>query len=66
MTMTSRGGGGSVSCADQYWLTALNQLQPTYSVSEGKASWLPDCCLIKARLLNIWLLPSRDARDCEC
>jgi hypothetical protein len=31
------------------WLTALNQLQPTYvRCPEGKPSWLPDCCLIKA------------------
>jgi hypothetical protein len=40
------------------WLTALNQLQPTYvRCPEGKPSWLPDCLLIKAgTLLNILYL----------
>jgi hypothetical protein len=39
------------------WLTALNQLQPTYvRCPEGKPSWLPDCLLDQGRtLLNIWL-----------
>jgi hypothetical protein len=39
------------------WLTALNQLQPTYvRCPEGKPSWLQTACLIKAgTLLNIWL-----------
>jgi hypothetical protein len=40
------------------WLTALNQLQPTYvRCPEGKPSWLlVTACLIKAgTLLNIWL-----------
>jgi hypothetical protein len=46
------------------WLTALNQLQPTYvRCPEGKPSWLPDCLLDQAgTLLNIWLPSSRDAR----
>jgi hypothetical protein len=49
------------------WLTALNQLQPTYVRSEGKPSWLPDC-LDQGRNVAEYLavLPSRDARDCEC
>jgi hypothetical protein len=38
------------------WLTALNQLQPTYvRCPEGKPSWLPDCLLDQGTLLNIWL-----------
>jgi hypothetical protein len=39
------------------WLTALNQLQPTYvRCPEGKPSWPQTACLIKAgTLLNIWL-----------
>jgi hypothetical protein len=57
--MTSEGGGwvSARGSADNLWLTALNQLQPTYvRCPEGKPSWLPDPCLIKAgTLLNIWL-----------
>jgi hypothetical protein len=38
------------------WLTALNQLQPTYvRCPEGKPSWLPDCWIKAGTLLNIWL-----------
>jgi hypothetical protein len=38
------------------WLTALNQLQPTYvRCPEGKPSWLPDCLIKAGTLLNIWL-----------
>jgi hypothetical protein len=49
------------------WLTALNQLQPTY-VRCRKASWLPDCLLDQGRNVAEYLavLPSRDTRDCEC
>jgi hypothetical protein len=51
--------GGSVREAvlTNLWLTALNQLQPTYvRCPEGKPSWLPDCLLDQAgTLLNIWL-----------
>jgi hypothetical protein len=49
------------------WLTALNQLQPTYvRCPEGKPSWLPDCLIKAGTLLNIWLYFHQDARDCEC
>jgi hypothetical protein len=51
--------------ADQPWLTALNQLQPTYvRCPEGKPSWLPDCLLDQGRNVAEYLavLPSRDAR----
>jgi hypothetical protein len=47
------------------WLTALNQLQPTYvRCPEGKPSWLPDCLLDQGRNVAEYLavLPSRDAR----
>jgi hypothetical protein len=46
------------------WLTALNQLQPTYvRCPEGKPSWPQTACLIKAgTLLNIWLYSITDAR----
>jgi hypothetical protein len=49
------------------WLTALNQL-PTYVVSEGKPSWLPDCLLDQGRNVAEYLavLPSGRTRDCEC
>jgi hypothetical protein len=51
--------GGSVREAvlTNLWLTALNQLQPTYvRCPEGKPSWPQTACLIKAgTLLNIWL-----------
>jgi hypothetical protein len=45
------------------WLTALNQLQPTY-VRKAKPSWLPDCLLDQGRNVAEYLavLPSRDAR----
>jgi hypothetical protein len=50
------------------WLTALNQLQPIRPVSGRKPSWLPDCLLDQGRNVAEYLavLPSRDARDCEC
>jgi hypothetical protein len=50
--------------ADQPWLTALNQLQPTYvRCRKASRAGSQTACLIKAgTLLNIWLLPSRDAR----
>jgi hypothetical protein len=44
--------GGSVREAvlTNLWLTALNQLQPTYvRCPEGKPSWLPDCLLDQGR-----------------
>jgi hypothetical protein len=46
------------------WLTALNQLQPTYvRCPEGKPSWLPDCLLDQGRNVAEYLaVPSRDAR----
>jgi hypothetical protein len=49
------------------WLTALNQLQPTYvRCPEGKPSW-PRLCLIKAgTLLNICTSITGRTRDCEC
>jgi hypothetical protein len=50
--------GGSVREAvlTNLWLTALNQLQPTYvRCPEGKPSWLPDCLIKAGTLLNIWL-----------
>jgi hypothetical protein len=41
--------------ADHLWLTALNQLQPTY-VRSGSRAGSQTACLIKAgTLLNIWL-----------
>jgi hypothetical protein len=54
--------------ADQPWLTAL-KLQPTYvRCPEGKPSWLPTVCLIKAgTLLNIGCTSiTGRTRDCEC
>jgi hypothetical protein len=59
--------GGSVREAvlTNLWLTALNQLQPTYvRCPEGKPSWLPDCLLDQGRNVAEYLavLPSRDAR----
>jgi hypothetical protein len=51
------------------WLTALNQLQPTYvRCPEGKPSCSQTACLIKAgTLLNIWLYFHHGrTRDCEC
>jgi hypothetical protein len=47
---------GQCEVLTNLWLTALNQLQPTYvRCPEGKPSW-PQTCLIKAgTLLNIWL-----------
>jgi hypothetical protein len=49
------------------WLTALNQLQPTY-VRCPEGAWLPDRLLDQGRNVAEYLavLPSRDARDCEC
>jgi hypothetical protein len=48
--------GQCAGSADQPWLTALNQLQPTYvRCPEGKPSWLPDCLIKAGTLLNIWL-----------
>jgi hypothetical protein len=44
------------------WLTALNQLQPVRCPRQAELA-PQTACLIKAgTLLNIWLLPSRDAR----
>jgi hypothetical protein len=59
--------GGSVREAvlTNLWLTALNQLQPTYvRCPEGKPSWLPDRLLDQGRNVAEYLavLPSRDAR----
>jgi hypothetical protein len=51
------------------WLTALNQLQPTYvRCPEGKPTGSQTACLIKAgTLLNIWLYFHHGrTRDCEC
>jgi hypothetical protein len=58
MTMTSRRWRWvSEAVLTNLWLTALNQLQPTYvRCPEGKPSWLPRLLAVKARtLLNIWL-----------
>jgi hypothetical protein len=42
--------------ADQPWLTALNQLQPTSGVRKASRAGSQTACLIKAgTLLNIWL-----------
>jgi hypothetical protein len=48
--MTSEGGGGSVREAvlTNLWLTALNQLQPTY-VRSGSRAGSPDCLLDQGR-----------------
>jgi hypothetical protein len=62
-------GGGSVREAvlTNLWLTALNQLQPTYvRCPEGKPSWLPDCLLDQGVAEYLAVLPSRDARVIEC
>jgi hypothetical protein len=54
--MTSRRWVSARGSADQPWLTALNQLQPTYvRCPEGKPSWLPDRLIKAGTLLNIWL-----------
>jgi hypothetical protein len=58
---------GQCASADHLWLTALNQLQPTYvRCPEGKPSWPQTACLIKAgTLLNIWLyFITGRTRDC--
>jgi hypothetical protein len=49
------------------WLTALNQLQPTYvRCPEGKPSWLPDCLLDQGgTLLNIWLYFHHGTHACS-
>jgi hypothetical protein len=64
MTMTSRrwSGGSREAVLTNLWLTALNQLQPTY-VRVPKPSWLPDCLLDQGRNVAEYLavLPSRDA-----
>jgi hypothetical protein len=46
------------------WLTALNQLQPTYVRSGRQAELAPDCLLDQGRNVAEYLavLPSRDAR----
>jgi hypothetical protein len=57
--------GGREAVLTNLWLTALNQLQPTYvRCPEGKPSWLPDCLLDQGRNVAEYLagLPSRDAR----
>jgi hypothetical protein len=50
------------------WLTALNQLQPTYVRCPEGAELAPDRLLDQGRNVAEYLavLPSRDARDCEC
>jgi hypothetical protein len=56
---------GQCAVLTNLWLTALNQLQPTYvRCPEGKPSWLPDCLLDQGRNVAEYLavLPSRDAR----
>jgi hypothetical protein len=56
--MTSRRWrvGQCAAVLTNLWLTALNQLQPTYvRCPEGKPSWLPDCLIKAGTLLNIWL-----------
>jgi hypothetical protein len=66
MTMTSRRWRwvSARAVLTNLWLTALNQLQPTYvRCPEGKPSWLPDCLIKAGTLLNIWLYGTR---DCEC
>jgi hypothetical protein len=51
------------------WLTALNQLQPTYvRCPEGKSSWLPDRLLDQGRNVAEYRCTSITGRtrDCEC
>jgi hypothetical protein len=62
--------GGSVREAlTNLWLTALNQLQPTYvRCRKASRAGSQTACLIKAgTLLNIWLYFHHGrTRDCEC
>jgi hypothetical protein len=60
---------GQCEALTNLWLTALNQLQPTYvRCPEGKPSWLPDCLLDQGRNVAEYLAVSITGRtrDCEC
>jgi hypothetical protein len=50
MTMTSEGGGSvREAVLTNLWAHCAESAAATYvRCPEGKPSWLPDCCLIKA------------------
>jgi hypothetical protein len=48
------------------WLTALNQLQPTYVRCQASRAGSQTACLNRNVAEYLAVLPSQDARDCEC